>query len=172
MPKVLFKGRRGARAWTPNWCHCVATTAALAACQLLVEDASAQPRKIQERPSWRITDRPPKPAPLPSEIQPREESFVQIHGRWVENAAQCPVAEPSSPPIPLLLTDTLLRWEGQTCSVRDVKRTEAGGELTAMCVSEDDRSEREFLLRRESPERMRIRLKGSPRQEVLIRCPP
>lgn len=120
--------------------------------------------------SFRIIDRPPKPDPLPPEIQPGDESLVQIHGRWVEDAAQCPVSDPAWPPVSALLTDTLLRWQGNTCSIRDVRKIDVGGELTALCVSDDGRSEYEFHLRREAPDRMRIQLSDSAEEQVLIRC--
>lgn len=170
MIRFSSDGRSG-RGKTPPWSPWLFGAGVFAACVLMTEVVSAQPSKIEERPSWRITDRPPKPEPLPPEIQSREESFVQIHGRWVEDAAQCPVTDPASPPASILVTDTLLRWQGRTCSVRDVKKTEGNGEIQALCVSEDDRSEFEFLLRRESPDRMHIQLKGSPQQAVLRRCP-
>ncbi len=165
MPKYRLKGSSGRKSF-PRYC-----LAAAIACSFLPEVSSAQVPKREPPASFRITDRPPKPDPLPPEIQPRDESFVQIHGRWVENAAHCPVTDPASPPVSDLLTDTLLRWQGNTCSVRDVRKTEIDGELTALCVSDDGRSEYEFLLRRETPERMRIQLSDSAEEQVLIRCP-
>lgn len=165
MQKHRLEGNSGRRS-LPRCC-----LAAAIACALLGDVASAQVPKREPPASFRIIDRPPKPDPLPSEIEPHDESFVQIHGRWVEDPAQCPVGEPASPPVSPLLTDTLLRWQGNTCSVRDVTATEVGGELTALCVSEDGRSEYEFLLRREAPGMMRIHLRDSAEEQVLIRCP-
>lgn len=127
--------------------------------------ASSQP--IEENPAVRIPDRPPRPRTLPSEIQPRDQNIVQIHGRWVEDTSLCRSDELK----PQFLTDTLLRWQGQTCSVRDIRKTGKNGQLAAMCVSEDGRSEREFLLRREGPDRMRIQAKGSSQTQELWRCP-
>ncbi|OHV81906.1 hypothetical protein [Ensifer sp. LCM 4579] len=165
MLKYRLKGSSGRKSFP----HCC--LAAAIACAVLGGVSSAQVPKREPPASFRITDRPPKPDPLPPEIQPGDESFVQIHGRWVDDPAQCPVGEPASPPVSSLLTDTLLRWQGKTCSVRDVTATEVDGELTALCVSEDGRSEYEFLLRRETPERMRIHLQDSAEEQVLIRCP-
>lgn len=126
---------------------------------------SSQP--IEENPAVRIPDRPPRPQTLPSEIQPRDQNIVQIHGRWVEDISLCRSDEPK----PQFLTDTLLRWQGQTCSVRDIRKTGENGQLAAMCVSEDGRSEREFLLRREGPDRMQIHAEGSSQTQELWRCP-
>jgi hypothetical protein len=135
----------------------------------LSELASSQ--SIDSTAPVRVPDRPPKPDSFPPQILSDEKSIVQIHGRWVENIAQCPGSDIDPPVGSLFASDTLIRWGDATCSVRDIQKTDSGAEVSALCVTSDGRRRENIALIREGRNRMRVNVSKDLDPIFLTRCP-
>lgn len=133
--------------------------------------ATTMPQPVDETSPFLVPDRPQKPAKPPSEILPSDETMVQIHGTWVQSAAQCRGTAAEPPEGALLVTDTLVRWGSTTCSVRDIKKTTAGAKMTAQCVGSDDRKQVKLTLVRQGPRRMTVQRNDGGDPILLTRCP-
>lgn len=118
-----------------------------------------------------ISDRPPKEVPPPAEIAPRNQSAVQVYGHWVDELSQCRAAMDDEPGSGVYLTDTLLRWDQNTCSIRNITKTAQGALVDAMCVSDEGRSSTTFTLDRQAPDRMTIIAANGLDTAALLRCP-
>lgn len=104
-------------------------------------------------------------------IRPAHEDFVQIQGAWATDEAACGTTEESGGG--LYLTDTLIRWEGATCSIRDVDAEEGRATVYAQCTGEEGRSTRTFELEVSGEDALTLRLPAGeqPEEVTLTRCP-
>jgi len=146
----------------------LAVAAAMAAAPALSHQALSQATSTPDRI---ISDRPAREERPPANIQPRNQSAVQLHGEWVDDTAQCRSAMDDESGSGVYLTDTLLRWGRNTCSIRDISTTAQGALLDAMCVSDEGRSRTTFTLARQAPDRMRIISANGVDTATLLRCP-
>ncbi|WP_309086065.1 hypothetical protein [Chelativorans sp.] len=78
----------------------------------------------------------------PNNIRTEFEDLVQIRGTWAADKAACADMQPEGGDTGLYLTDTLLRWQGTTCSIRDVDAEEQSATLRALCTEDSVRRER------------------------------
>jgi hypothetical protein len=97
------------------------------------------------------------------------DSFVQIQGAWATDQAACATVENGTG---LYLTDTLIRWEGATCSIRNVDTANGSATVHALCSDEGRRRERTFELEASGEDMLSLSFQADGRQHdvALSRC--
>ena len=105
-------------------------------------------------------------------IRSEFEDLVQIRGTWASDEAACADMQPEGGDTGLYLTDTLIRWEGATCSIRDVDAEEKTASVHALCTVDGSRRERKFDLALTGERTLSLRFQAEGRQHdvSLSRC--
>ena len=98
------------------------------------------------------------------------EAFVQIPGAWASDEAAC---NQESNGQGIYLTDTIVRSEDATCSIRDVETMDDTAKIFANCTIGGDRRERTFTLRKTGEDTLTITAspEGPQSTTSLARCP-
>jgi hypothetical protein len=126
-------------------------------------------------PPFRVDDRPVARPDEMDKIEDVPTIYVQLEGRWVPTLQACPGAEGKQSQKPILLvTDTLMRFEDGTCSVRDMNPQDSSTTVRALCATPGGYEDRTITLIRKSPEKLTVSYQGPAgerRREDLIRCP-
>ncbi|MCT7375154.1 hypothetical protein [Chelativorans salis] len=117
---------------------------------------------------------PDRPAPEDREdlrIGTEEETFTQIRGAWAANKAACATVEEDGNN-GLYVTDTLIRWEDATCSIRDIDSEDGSATVSAFCATEDSRTSSNFRLLVTGEETLTLRFQTDEeeREVDLQRC--
>ncbi|WP_274424239.1 hypothetical protein [Chelativorans sp. YIM 93263] len=119
-----------------------------------------------------IRERPPADAGTDgAEVRSEEEAFVQIPGAWATDEAACADAEGSE--TGLYLTDTIIRWEGATCNIRNIDSENGSGTIYSQCAGENGRRDRRFRLEVTDDDTLSLRPISPTGQDefTLERCP-
>lgn len=127
-------------------------------------DPDDSPVIIRERPpSGEDTDE--------AEVRSEEEAFVQIPGAWATDEAACADAEGSENG--LYLTDTIIRWEGATCSIRNIDSENGTATIYSECAGQNGRRDRRFRLEVTDDDTLSLRPISPIGQDefTLERCP-
>src|SRR5690606_8178738 len=105
-------------------------------------------------------------------IRSEFEDLVQIRGTWASDEKACADIQPEGGDTGLYLTDTIIRWEGATCSIRDVDAEEKTASVEALCTVDGARRERNFdiELTGESTLSLGFQEGGQQRDVSLSRC--
>src|SRR5690606_33455208 len=92
-----------------------------------------------------VPDRPQNGSDSGQTIRGSDEALVQIRGAWASDSSACAAVEERGE-TGLYITDTLIRWEGATCNIRNIDAEENTATLYTLCAEEDGRRERTFRL--------------------------
>ncbi|WP_011580861.1 MULTISPECIES: hypothetical protein [Chelativorans] len=108
----------------------------------------------------------------PNDFRNELESFVQVRGTWASDQAACASAEGGSGQ-GLYITDTMIRSEGATCSVRDVETTGDTAQVYTSCTIGGEQSERTFTLQKTGADTLSVTspVEGAERTLTVTRCP-
>lgn len=120
-----------------------------------------------------IKDRPAEEEQKEEPILPGREALVKIQGAWASEQGACGALDAQGN-AGLYLTDSLIRWQGTSCSIRDVEATSKAATIRASCVSGSGPVRRVFELEEQGNNALTLRFPaddGEDQQVSLKRCP-
>ncbi|WEX11406.1 hypothetical protein [Chelativorans sp. AA-79] len=129
---------------------------------------------IDEDESPVIIERTPGAGPVEDRqiLESERDAFAQIQGAWASDRAACASVDDDGGS-GLYLTDTLIRWEGTTCSIRDIEVFDGEAKIYAHCTVGGGREDRTFELRETGEDTLALTVTAGsqPTEVALNRCP-
>lgn len=140
----------------------------------LAQDAPDLGNADPDAPSVLIEERPAVTGSDTDEIDEKPTIFVQLNGVWAPSEEACPESQADAGDDgTLLVTDTMIRFQNATCSIRDIQTQNSEATVSTRCATLDGYEWRGMTLIRQSTDRMTLVYPENGDQQhraELLRC--
>lgn len=138
------------------------------------QDAPELANGDPDTPSLRIEERPAVRESDTDAIDEKPTIFVQLNGVWAPSEEDCPDGEAGrGDDGTLLVTDTMIRFQNATCSIRDMETQTSDTTVKTRCATSDGYERRQMTLIRQSSDRLTLVYPENGDQQhraELLRC--